>query len=60
MSIISNLSGDGCNTQEKWKKKGYEKNLGGKLGALWEMWRIDILVVSASQDAGGYVISRQK
>ena len=33
------------------KKKGYEKNLGGKLGALWEMWRIDILVVSASQDA---------
>ena len=42
------------------KNKGYEKNLGGKLGAFWEMWRIDILVVSASQDAGGYAISRQK
>ena len=42
------------------KNKGHEKNLGGKLGALWEMWRIDILVVSASQDAGGYAISRQK
>ena len=40
------------------KNKGYEKNWGGggegggKLGALWEMWRIDILVVSALQDAG--------
>ena len=47
------------------KNKGYEKNWGGgggggKLGALWEMWRIDILVVSASQDAGGCGISRQK
>ena len=42
------------------KNKGYEKNLGDKLGALWEKWRIDILGVSASQDAGGYAISRQK
>ena len=42
------------------KNKGYEKNLGGKLGALWEIWRIDILVVSALQDTRGCAISRQK
>ena len=41
VSVVFNFSRDGCNTQEKWKTKVMQ-NLGGKWGALWEMykWRI--------------------
>ena len=38
ISIVFNLFWDGYNTQEKWKTK-VKQNLGGKYGALWEMWK---------------------